>query len=119
MWKPKGEGEGALAAPLSRCEFRRAPLRGGLCGGGGALPRRRLGRLSPHREEALTPLFTQIAAAPISEARQAIAARMQDIVYGQASAEPWGEFAQPAGYRAQLTNLIPSAIPRFWNVEKR
>jgi peptide/nickel transport system substrate-binding protein len=44
---------------------------------------------------------------------------MQEIVYGQAIAVPWGQFAQPAAYRAQLTNLIPSAIPLFWNVEKR
>jgi len=27
--------------------------------------------------------------------------------------------AQPAAHRAQLTNLISSAIPLFWNVEKR
>lgn len=72
-----------------------------------------------HCEEALTPLFAQFAAAPTLEARQAIAARMQEIVYGQAIAVPWGQFAQPAAYRAQLTNLIPSAIPLFWNVEKR
>jgi peptide/nickel transport system substrate-binding protein len=72
-----------------------------------------------HCEEALTPLFAQFAAAPTMEARQVIAARMQDIVYGQAIAVPWGQFAQPAAYRAQLTNLIPSAIPLFWNVEKR
>ena len=44
---------------------------------------------------------------------------MQDIVYGQAIAEPWGQLAQPAAHRAQLTNLISSAIPLFWNVEKR
>ncbi|BDG74955.1 ABC transporter substrate-binding protein [Roseomonas fluvialis] len=72
-----------------------------------------------HCQEGLTPLFAQFAAAPTLEARQALAAQMQQIVYGQAMAVPWGQFAQPAVHRVQLNNLIPSAIPLFWNVEKR
>ena len=28
------------------------------------------------------------------------------------------QFAQPAAYRANWRNLIPSAIPVFWNLEK-
>jgi peptide/nickel transport system substrate-binding protein len=39
-------------------------------------------------------------------------------MYDQAPAIPWGRFAQPAAYRANLRNLIPSAMPIFWNVEK-
>ncbi|WP_229681343.1 ABC transporter substrate-binding protein [Neoroseomonas lacus] len=72
-----------------------------------------------HCQEALTPLFAQFAAAPTLEARQALAAQMQEIIYGQGMAVPWGQFAQPAVHRVQLENLIPSAIPLFWNVGKR
>lgn len=71
-----------------------------------------------HCEERLTPLFAEFAAAPDLPARQRIAARIQEIVYEQAIAVPWGQFAQPAAYRASLRNLLPSAIPLFWNVEK-
>ena len=72
-----------------------------------------------HCVEALTPLFAAFAAAPTLEARQAIVAQMQTIIYGQAMAVPFGQFAQPAAYRAQLDGLLPSAIPLFWNVAKR
>ena len=69
--------------------------------------------------EELTPLFDAFAAAPTLEARQAIAARMQGIIYREAMGIPWGQFAQPAVHRVQLENLIPSAIPLFWNVGKQ
>jgi peptide/nickel transport system substrate-binding protein len=58
-------------------------------------------------------------AAPTLAERQRVAAEMQQIVYERAIAMRWGQFAQPAAHRAQLQNLIPSAIPLFWNVEKR
>lgn len=66
----------------------------------------------------MTELFNAFAAAPTAEARRAIAGEIQGIVYGQGVAVPWGQFAQPAAYRATLRNMIPSAIPLFWNVEK-
>jgi peptide/nickel transport system substrate-binding protein len=72
-----------------------------------------------HCHERLTPLFNAFAAAPTLSERQRIAAEIQAIVYEQAIAVPWGQFAQPAAHRPQLHNLIPSAIPLFWNVEKR
>jgi peptide/nickel transport system substrate-binding protein len=72
-----------------------------------------------HCEERLTPLFNAFAAAPTLPERQRIAAQIQEIVYERAIAVPWGQFAQPAAHRAQVQNLIPSAIPLFWNVEKR
>jgi len=40
------------------------------------------------------------------------------VMYDQAPGIPWGQFAQPAAYRANLRGLIPSAIPIFWNIEK-
>jgi peptide/nickel transport system substrate-binding protein len=72
-----------------------------------------------HCEERLTPLFNAFAAASTMPDRQRIAAQIQAVVYGQAIAVPWGQFAQPAAHRIQLRNLIPSAIPLFWNVEKQ
>ena len=67
----------------------------------------------------MTELFSAFARAPNAEARRAIAGEIQEIVYSQGVAVPWGQFAQPAAYRNTLRNLIPSAIPLFWNVEKR
>ncbi|WP_207539605.1 ABC transporter substrate-binding protein [Sabulicella rubraurantiaca] len=72
-----------------------------------------------HCERALPPLFDAFAAASTQGERQRIAAQIQEVVYGQGIAVPWGQFAQPAAHRVQLRNLIPSAIPLFWNVEKR
>ncbi|MBS7812738.1 ABC transporter substrate-binding protein [Roseococcus pinisoli] len=66
----------------------------------------------------MNELFDAFARAPSAEARRVIAGQIQGIVYGQGMAVPWGQFAQPAAYRATLRNLIPSAIPLFWNVEK-
>lgn len=66
----------------------------------------------------MTELFDAFARAPTAEARRAIAGEIQGIVYSQGVAVPWGQFAQPAAYRATLRNMIPSAIPLFWNVEK-
>ena len=71
-----------------------------------------------HCHERLTPLFAAFAAAPDLAARQKIAAEIQAIVYEQGIAVPWGQFAQPAAYRAVLRNLPVSAIPLFWSVEK-
>jgi peptide/nickel transport system substrate-binding protein len=67
----------------------------------------------------MTELFGAFARAPNAEARRAIAGEIQEIIYSQGVAVPWGQFAQPAAYRNTLRNLIPSAIPLFWNVEKR
>jgi len=54
----------------------------------------------------------------LSEDRKKIAAEIQTVMYDQAPGIPWGQFAQPAAYRANLRGLIPSAIPIFWNIEK-
>jgi peptide/nickel transport system substrate-binding protein len=66
----------------------------------------------------MNELFDAFARAPTAEARRAIAGEIQGIVYENGMAVPWGQFAQPAAYRATLRNMIPSAIPLFWNVEK-
>ena len=66
----------------------------------------------------ITPLLDAFAKAPAEEDRKKIAAEIQAVMYDQAPGIPWGQFAQPAAYRANLSGLIPSAIPIFWNVEK-
>lgn len=70
-------------------------------------------------EKAMVPLFDAFARAPTAEARREVAGQIQLIVYGQALAVPFGQFAQPAVYRANVSGFIPSAIPLFWNVEKK
>ena len=69
-------------------------------------------------DSRLSPLLEQFAKAPTEDDRKKIASDIQAVMYDQAPAIPWGQFAQPAAYRANLRNLIPSAIPIFWNVEK-
>jgi peptide/nickel transport system substrate-binding protein len=66
----------------------------------------------------ITPLLEAFAKAPAEADRKKIAAEIQTVMYDQAPGIPWGQFAQPAAYRASLRNVIPSAIPIFWNVEK-
>jgi peptide/nickel transport system substrate-binding protein len=63
-------------------------------------------------------ILDAFAKAPAEEDRKKIAAEIQTVMYDQAAGIPWGQFAQPAAYRATLGGLIPSAIPIFWNVEK-
>jgi peptide/nickel transport system substrate-binding protein len=60
----------------------------------------------------------RFAAAATLDQRKAIASEIQIAGYEATPAVLWGQFAQPAGYRATLRNLIPSSIPVFWNVEK-
>jgi peptide/nickel transport system substrate-binding protein len=69
-------------------------------------------------DSRISPLLEAFAKAPTEDNRKKIASDIQAIMYDQAPAIPWGQFAQPAAYRANLRNLIPSAIPIFWNVEK-
>ena len=69
-------------------------------------------------DERISPLLEAFTKAATDAERKTIASQIQTIMYDQAPGIPWGQFAQPAAYRANLRNLIPSAIPVFWNVEK-
>lgn len=64
-------------------------------------------------------LFDRFAREPDLGRRREIAGQIQAVVYGEGLVAPFGQFAQPAAYRRSVTGLIPSAIPLFWNVEKR
>lgn len=70
-------------------------------------------------EQRLVPLFEAYSRAATPEERREVAGRIQAIVYEQGLGVPYGQFAQPAAHRANLAGLIPSAVPLFWNVEKR
>ena len=61
----------------------------------------------------ITPLLDAFAKAPAEADRKKIAVEIQTVMYDQAPGIPWGQFAQPAAYRANLRGLIPSAIPIF------
>jgi len=70
-------------------------------------------------EKRLVPLFDAFARAPTREKQLEIIGQIQTIIYEQGLGIPFGQFAQPAATRANITGLIPSAIPVFWNVEKK
>jgi peptide/nickel transport system substrate-binding protein len=66
----------------------------------------------------IAPLLEAFTKAPGEAERKRLADEIQTVMYDQAPGIPWGQFAQPAAYRANLRNVIPSAIPVFWNAEK-
>ncbi len=67
----------------------------------------------------MVPLFDAFSRAATPDARREVAGRTQAILYDQALVVPFGRFAQPATCRAVLTGPLSSAIPLFWNVEKK
>lgn len=70
-------------------------------------------------EQALTPLFEAFAQAATPADQKAVAGQIQALVTGQALAATFGQFAQPAAFRTNVSNVIASAIPLFWQVEKK
>lgn len=70
-------------------------------------------------DERLTPLLKAFPRAADEAERKQLADRIQTIAFENAPALMWGQLAQPAAYRNALTKMIPSAIPVFWEVEKR
>lgn len=71
-----------------------------------------------HCDERLTAMFAAFARERDAAARERLAGEMQALILGEVVTIPWGQFAQPALHRASLRNLVPSAIPVFWGVEK-
>lgn len=70
-------------------------------------------------QQEMTPLLDKFAAAQTADERRAIADDIQRLADKDAGWILWGQFAQPEAYRASLHGLIHSAIPVFWNVEKK
>ena len=69
-------------------------------------------------DDRVTKLLPAFAHAVTFDERKKIADELQVALYDSTPAVMWGQFAQPAAYRATLKGMIPSAIPVFWNVEK-
>lgn len=64
------------------------------------------------------PLLAQFSRAPDVAAQKRIADELHQVVYQLTPSILWGQFTRPAGYRNTLKNLIRSAYPMFWEVEK-
>lgn len=69
-------------------------------------------------DEGLTEGLTEFSQAGTMEAQKTAADHISEAAYESVPAVMWGQFAQPAGVRAELSDLIPSAIPVFWQVTK-
>ena len=67
------------------------------------------------RVPALLAQFSK--AGDLAEQRR-IAAEVQAVAYELTPSILWGQFTRPAGFRTSLSNLIRSAYPMFWQVEK-
>lgn len=72
-----------------------------------------------HCDPRLTALLTAFAKAQTEQDRKRIADDISRVTYEITPAVMWGQLSQPAAHRTSLINLVPSAIPVFWNVEKR
>jgi peptide/nickel transport system substrate-binding protein len=66
----------------------------------------------------LDPLLDAFSKAPDQAARKSIADRINAVAYELVPAVMWGQLVQPAAYRANLQNVIPSSIPVFWSLRK-
>lgn len=64
------------------------------------------------------PLFETFAQAPGLASQRETAGRIQAVVTEQALGTIFGQFAQPAAFRANIRNVTGSAIPLFWQLEK-
>jgi peptide/nickel transport system substrate-binding protein len=69
-------------------------------------------------DDRIPPLLQAFARAEDEAARKRIAAEIQTASYDLTPSVMWGQFTIPAGYRTQLTNLIQSSYPMFWEVDR-
>ncbi|MBJ3776480.1 ABC transporter substrate-binding protein [Acuticoccus mangrovi] len=68
-------------------------------------------------DEGITAGLDAFKEAPDDDGRKAAAAQISEAAFESVPAVMWGQFAQPAAYRSDISNIIPSAIPLFWNLE--
>jgi peptide/nickel transport system substrate-binding protein len=69
-------------------------------------------------DNAVPPMLQAFARAEDEASRKRIAAELQEAMYRLTPNVMWGQFSIPAGYRTTLKNMIESAYPMFWQVEK-
>jgi len=69
-------------------------------------------------DNAVPPMLQAFARAEDEPTRRRIAAEIQLAMYQLTPNVMWGQFSIPAGYRTTLTNMIQSAYPMFWQVDR-
>lgn len=70
-------------------------------------------------DRTLTPLFEKFAQSPGLALQRETAGQIQAVVTEQAIGATFGQFAQPAAFRTNISNVAASAIPLFWNLQKK
>lgn len=70
-------------------------------------------------EPKITPLLDGFAKSTNVDEQKKIANDIQALMYQDSAIILWGQFAQPAAVRSNISGLIPSAIPVFWNADKK
>jgi len=63
-------------------------------------------------------LMKDFTRAATLEDRRRIATDIQVAAYELTPSVMWGQFTVPAGYRANLKDLIQSSYPMFWEVDR-
>jgi peptide/nickel transport system substrate-binding protein len=69
-------------------------------------------------DEQLEALRAEFIAADTLEKQQEVAKKIQAHTLEQVIYVPLGQYLMPQARRANLTGMIPSPVPVFWNVEK-
>ena len=64
-------------------------------------------------------LMAEFVKAPDEVSRKAVADRIQAAMYQNTPSVMWGQFTVPSAYRANVTNIVESSFPMFWQVEKK
>ena len=88
---------------------------------GSAFPLRgngRKGGIGWPTDERLETLRDAWFDAPDLKARQALAERIQRQALETVPYVPLGQFFQPTGFRADIKDIVPAAIPLFWGVRR-
>lgn len=67
---------------------------------------------------ALTSLLAQFEAERDPAGRQAIAAKLQEAAFEDATFPIAGQFSSPAAWRKELTGVIDFGLPIMWNIER-
>lgn len=69
-------------------------------------------------DNAVPPMLQAFARAEAEADRRRIAGEIQAAMYQLTPSVMWGQFTIPAGYRTHLTNMVQSAYPTFWQVDR-
>lgn len=71
-----------------------------------------------HCDEKMGEYLAAFPRATSEDERKALADRISERAYEIVPAVMWGQIAQPAAHRSDLSGIIPSSIPVFWNLER-